>query len=78
MKSMTCRQLGGACEEVFSAETFEEIAELSKKHGSAMYQQQDTAHIEAMGIMQKLMQTPDAMQQWYKDKKAEFDALSHH
>ncbi len=28
---MTCKQLGGACDATFSANTFEEIAELSKK-----------------------------------------------
>ena len=27
MKTMTCKQLGGACDEKFSAETFEKIAE---------------------------------------------------
>ena len=32
MKAMTCKQLGGACDRVFHANSFEEIAELSKKH----------------------------------------------
>ncbi len=31
MKTMTCRQLGGACDKKFHAETFDEMAELSKK-----------------------------------------------
>ncbi|SGZ03445.1 hypothetical protein [Moritella viscosa] len=30
MKTMTCNQLGGACDEKFQAESFDEIAELSK------------------------------------------------
>ena len=30
MKTMTCRQLGGACDLGFRAESFEEMAELSK------------------------------------------------
>jgi hypothetical protein len=77
MKSMTCKQLGGACDEIFRAETFEEIAELSKKHGGLMYQKQDPAHIEAMNQMQKLMQNPSDMQQWFESKRAEFDALAH-
>ena len=38
MKTMTCRQLGGACELEFRANTFEEMAELSKKHGMEMFQ----------------------------------------
>jgi len=31
MKKMTCNQLGGACEKEFTANTFEEMAELSKE-----------------------------------------------
>ena len=29
---MTCKQLGGACEQTFSTATFEEMAGLSKEH----------------------------------------------
>ncbi len=75
MKSMTCKQLGGACDEVFKAETFEEMAELSKKHGMEMFKIQDADHLKAMEAMQSLMNTPDAMQKWFMDKKAEFDGL---
>ena len=32
MKKMTCKQLGGACDTEFHANTFEEMADLSKKH----------------------------------------------
>jgi len=72
---MTCKQLGGACDLEFKAETFDEMADLSKKHGMEMYQKQDAVHMQAMGEMQKLMQTPDSMQQWFADKKKAFDAL---
>ena len=75
MKSMTCTQLGGACDKVFQANTFEEIAELSKQHGTEMFKIKDPGHMEAMGKMQELMKTPDAMQNWFKGKRAEFDAL---
>lgn len=75
MKSMTCNQLGGACDKIFQAETFEEMAQLSKQHGTEMYKIQDPAHLEAMGKMQELMKSPDSMQKWFMDKKAEFDAL---
>ena len=68
MKSMTCRQLGGACDEVFSAETFEEIAELSKQHGRAMFQAQDAPHLAAMEKM-KEMKSPEAMQNWFMARK---------
>ena len=41
MKTMTCKQLGGACEEQFHANTFEEMAELSKNHALQMIQNKD-------------------------------------
>ena len=47
MKTMNCKQLGGACDKEFRADTFEEIAELSKQHGMEMYQTQDAAHLAA-------------------------------
>ena len=75
MKTMTCEQLGVACNESFSAETFEEIAELSKQHGAEMFQSQDEAHLEAMGRIMKLMQDPNAMQEWFENKRKEFEAL---
>ncbi|MFZ1808781.1 MAG: DUF1059 domain-containing protein [Cyclobacteriaceae bacterium] len=75
MKSMTCQQLGGACYKVFQASTFEQIAEMSKAHGMEMFQKKDEAHLKAMGEMQQLMQSPDAMKKWFDNKRKEFDAL---
>ena len=75
MKSMTCNQLGGACDEVFQAQTFEEIAELSKQHGMKMYQAQDAAHLAAMQDMKKLMKMPDDFGKWFEAKRKEFDEL---
>lgn len=75
MKTMTCKQLGGACDKQFHANTFEEIAEMSKNHGMKMFQDNDAEHQEAMAEMQKLMQSPNAMQDWFENKRKEFDAL---
>ncbi len=75
MKSMTCKQLGGACDLNFSADTFDAMAELSKQHGIEMYQQQDEAHLKAMQKMQALMQDPEAMLQWFASKKQIFEEL---
>ena len=75
MKTMTCHQLGGACDQEFHANTFEEIAEMSKKHGMEMFQKGDTAHLEAMQKMQELMKTADAMNTWFENKRKEFEAL---
>ena len=76
MKTMTCKQLGGACDKAFNANSFEEIAEMSKQHGMQMFQQKDEAHLNAMKEMQELMQKPEAMTEWFEGKKAEFEALS--
>ena len=75
MKTMTCKQLGGACEKEFHANTFEEIADISKKHGMEMHQQNDEAHMKVMQEMMELMKNPDAMKDWMESKKKEFDAL---
>jgi len=75
MKTMTCKQLGGACDKEFHANSFEEIAEISKKHGMEMFQIGDEEHLKAMNEMKNLMQKPDTMKTWFENKKKEFDAL---
>ncbi|NQZ44792.1 MAG: DUF1059 domain-containing protein [Flavobacteriaceae bacterium] len=75
MKTMTCKQLGGACDTPFTANTFEEIAEMSKQHGMRMFQTGDPDHLEAMEKMKTLMQSPEAMQTWFDNKRKTFDAL---
>ena len=76
MKTMTCKQLGGACNKQFQANSFEEIAELSKLHGMEMFQKQDADHLDAMSKISELMQQPQAMENWFEAKKKEFDALA--
>ena len=78
MKTMTCKQLGGACDLEFRADTFQEIAEMSKKHGMEMFQKGDQDHLLAMDEMRILMQTPHAMSQWFENKRLEFDRLPDH
>ena len=72
---MTCKQLGGACDMAFHADTFQEMAELSKKHAMEMIQKGEEDHLEAMHQMQNLMSSPRAMNEWFEKKKKEFDAL---
>ncbi len=59
----------------FHAHSFEEIAEMSKKHGMEMIQQGDKPHLEAMDEMKKNMQKPEALQEWLENKRKEFEAL---
>lgn len=72
---MTCRQLGGACDKEFKAETFEEMAEMSKNHGMEMLKSGDEAHLEAMSQMKELMSEEGAMEKWMEGRRKEFGAL---
>lgn len=72
---MTCRQLGGACDEEFQAETFEEMGNLSKQHAMEKAQAGDQAHIEKMDEMMELMKNPEAMNAWFASKQKEFESL---
>ena len=76
MKTMTCEQLGGACDQEFQAETFDEIAKLSNQHGKEMFEKGDEAHLNAMIKMRELMQDPNAMQEWMDSKRKEFEEIS--
>ena len=75
MKTMTCKQLGGACDLAFSANNFEEMEELSKKHGMEMFKKGDEAHLKAMNDMRALMKSPDDINAWFDGKRKEFEAL---
>ena len=75
MKTMTCMQLGGACEKEFTANTFDDIEEMSKKHGMEMFHKGDVAHLEAMNKMKERLQSPEAMSEWFNNKRKEFEAL---
>lgn len=74
MKTMTCKQLGGACNQAFSANTFDEIAMLVSKHAREMVQRGDAAHIEAMNDMRNSMTSPEAINAWMDEKRKAFDS----
>ena len=76
MKTMTCKQLGGACDKEFHANTFEEMKELSMNHAHEMYKKGDKEHINVMSEMRELMKDPKAMKKWIEKKKKEFEELS--
>ena len=77
MKTMNCRQLGGACDIEFHAHTFEEIAEMSKQHGMEMFQKGDSEHMRVMSDMKEKMktQTPEDMKVWFDTIRKTFDEL---
>jgi hypothetical protein len=75
MKTMTCKELGGACSQTFTAETFDELAMMVSKHARDLVQQGDAAHIQAMNEVRKNMTSPEAINVWMDDKRKAFNAL---
>jgi len=75
MKTMTCKQLGGPCKKELHAETFDEMAEMSKKHGMEMAEKGDVEHINVMKKVKEGMNNPEAMKEWVEIIRKEFDAL---
>lgn len=75
MKTMTCKQLAGACDREFHAETFDEMVEMSKKHGMEMAEKGDVEHIKVMEKMKEGMDNPEAVKEWVDNIQEEFDAL---
>lgn len=73
MKSMTCNQLGGACELAFTGESFNDIAAQSQAHGKEMFGANDAPHMAAMNAMMEIMKSGQ-MDSWMSERKAEFDA----
>ena len=74
MKTMTCNELGRRKFSLLKLFNFEEIAQMSQKHGKEMFQKGDKPHLEAMNKMRDLMQSEDGMAKWMADKQREFDA----
>jgi len=75
MKTMSCKQLGGACDQTFSANTFDEIAMMVSKHARELVGNGDAAHIEAMNEMRKRMTSAEATNAWMDEKRKAFDNL---
>jgi hypothetical protein len=74
MKSMSCNQLGGACDLLFSGETFDDLAAQSQQHGKEMFETSDGPHMAAMGAMMEIVKSGE-MNSWMAARKAEFEAL---
>ena len=59
----------------FHAETFDEMAQLSKRHGTEMFEKKDKAHLRAQEEMMQLMSNPGQIREWMDSKRKEFDTL---
>jgi len=77
MKTMTCKQLGGACDKELHANTFEEIAQLCKNHVAERFKDNCELHLKSANEMKELMKVPGAMEAWFDNKRKEFNELPH-
>ena len=75
MKTMTCRQLGGACDLALSRETADEVIQAQDKHLKEIVAGGDTDHEGALKDMKGRWKNPIKGMGWYKQTKRDFAAL---
>ncbi len=69
IKTLTCRELGGICDEPFSGEVFMDIVNQASAHMMA-----DKAHLDVIMEMEK--RTGETKDQWMERMQKVFDAKS--
>jgi predicted small metal-binding protein len=75
MKTMTCRQLGGACDLELTGESGDEVIKAQDHHLKEVVASGDTAHEPALTQMKDRWKHPIAGMGWYKQIKRDFAAL---
>ncbi len=76
MKTMTCRQLGGACDLELRGETADEVIKAQDKHLKEVVAAGDEAHRSALNDMKGRWRNPIKGMGWYKNTKRDFAALA--
>ena len=75
MKTMTCRQLGGACDLPLRGETADDVIKAQDKHLREAVAAGGTEHQPALTDMKGRWKHPIKGMGWYKDTKRAFAAL---
>ena len=75
MKTMTCKQLGGACDLQLRGSTADEVINAQDKHLKESVAGGDETHEKALKNMKGRWKHPLKGMGWYKDTKREFAAL---
>ncbi len=75
MKTMTCNQLGGACDLPLRGATADEVIRLQDAHLKEAVAEGDEAHRPAADQMRARWRHPIKGMGWYKDVKRAFAAL---
>jgi predicted small metal-binding protein len=75
MKTMTCKQLGGACDLQLRGGTADEVIKAQDRHLRDAVAEGDTAHEPALDEMKGRWKHPIKGMGWYKNTKREFSEL---
>ena len=75
MKTMTCKQLGGACDLQLRGETADDVIKAQDKHLREAVAAGDATHEPALDAMKGRWKNPIKGMGWYKSTKKEFAAL---
>lgn len=75
MKTMTCRQLGGACDTAIGGETADEMIKAQDRHLREAVRDGDNTHAEAHEQMKNRWKHPKKAMGWYRDTKKAFAEL---
>jgi predicted small metal-binding protein len=73
MKTMTCKQMGGACDAAFSGNTADEVMNKGAEHLTAM--KDEPAHKASFEMMIKAQTDPKLAEEWGTKFHADFAAL---
>jgi predicted small metal-binding protein len=75
MKTMTCRQLGGACDLALRGDTADEVIKAQDKHLREVVAAGDEAHESALKEMKGRWKRPVSGMRWYRKTKRDFAEL---
>jgi len=75
MKTMTCKQLGGACDLSLSGSTGDEVIKAQDRHLREIVADGNTEHENALQDMKNRWKHPVAGMGWYRQVKRDFKNL---
>ena len=75
MKTMTCKQMGGPCEQAFQGESADDVINAQDQHLKDMVAAGDEAHVPANKDMRGRWKHPIKGMGWYRDTKRAFADL---
>jgi hypothetical protein len=75
MKTMTCQQLGGACDLALRGDTADDVIKAQDRHLKEAVEGGDTTHETALREMKGRWKNPLKGMGWYRATKKEFAAL---